>query len=41
MNERVQGCGGKLEVTPLAGRGTRVEAIFPLTPAPDLVPGMA
>lgn len=41
MNERVQGCGGKLEVTPLAGRGTRVEAIFPLTPAPDLVLGMA
>ena len=41
MNERVQSCGGKLNVAALAGRGTRVEAVFPLTPASDLVLGVA
>jgi two-component system, NarL family, sensor histidine kinase UhpB len=41
MNERVQACGGHLTVAPRAGRGTRVEAIFPLAQMSDLALGVA
>jgi len=41
MNERVQACGGTLRITPIAGGGTRVEAIFPLSQMSDLALGVA
>ncbi len=41
MNERVQGCGGRLSVTPLAGHGTQVEAIFPLAQIDEMALGVA
>ena len=33
MSERVRACGGRLSVTGRAGKGTRIEAVFPLTQA--------
>jgi len=41
MNERVQGCGGRLNVAPLAGRGTQVEAVFPLAQIDEMALGVA
>jgi signal transduction histidine kinase len=41
MNERVQGCGGRLSITPLAGHGTQVEAIFPLAQIDEMALGVA
>jgi two-component system, NarL family, sensor histidine kinase UhpB len=41
MNERVQACGGRLIIEPGADRGTRVEAIFPLTQMSELALGVA
>jgi two-component system sensor histidine kinase UhpB len=41
MNERVQACGGRLRVDALPERGTRVEAIFPLTQMNELALGVA
>ncbi len=41
MNERVQACGGRLRITPRAGGGTRVEALFPSSQMNDLALGVA
>jgi two-component system, NarL family, sensor histidine kinase UhpB len=34
MNERVRACGGRLSITPRAGRGTLIEAVLPLAREP-------
>jgi two-component system, NarL family, sensor histidine kinase UhpB len=36
MNERVRACGGRLSITPRAGRGTLIEAVLPLAHEPVL-----
>lgn len=37
MHERVRACGGHLGITPGAGGGTRIEAVFPLAQADQLI----
>jgi two-component system, NarL family, sensor histidine kinase UhpB len=37
MHERVRACGGHLSITQRPGRGTRIEAVFPLVQADHLI----
>jgi signal transduction histidine kinase len=37
MHERVRACGGHLGITSGEGKGTRIEAVFPLVQADQLI----